>query len=186
MPGPSSQTAIVVFGAAVVGDQPHAPVGRRVADRVVEQVGEHLLQPLRVAGGLEADRVDLDPQPHLAVAEHALARRAVEQLVHAEALGGDRQRPRLEPREVEQLLDEAAEALRLRERGLDRVRVLDAVGEVLQHRLQRADRRAQLVRDVGDEIAAHPLDVARSAAIALKARASSPTSSRDVAVTRRS
>ena len=64
MPGPSSPTAIVVVGAAVVGDQPHAAVGRRVADRVVEQVGQHLLEALGVAGRLEPDRVDLDPQPH--------------------------------------------------------------------------------------------------------------------------
>ena len=81
--------------------------------------------------------------------------------MHREALGRQRDRPGLQPREVEQLLDEPPEPLGLGECDLDRLRVggRDAVGEVLEHRPQRADRRPQLVRDVGDEVAAHPLDV---------------------------
>ena len=36
---------------------------------------------------------------------------------------------------------------------------LDAVDEVLQSRLQSADRRSQLVRCVRDEIAPHPIEL---------------------------
>ena len=75
--------------------------------------------------------------------------------------GPQRQRAALQPRQVEQLLDEPAEPLGLAQRRAQRGGIgrLDAVDEVLQQRLQRADRRAQLVRDVGDEVAAHAVDV---------------------------
>ena len=55
---------------------------------------------------------------------------------------------RLEPGEVEQLRHQPPEAVDLGEHRLQRRRVgrLDAVDDVLQHRVQRADRRAQLVR----------------------------------------
>ena len=71
-------------GGRGVGAQPHAALGRRVADRVVEQVGDHLVQPLGVAGGLQVAGLDAHLQPHRPVAEHALARGLLEQPAHAE------------------------------------------------------------------------------------------------------
>ena len=109
-------------------------------------------------------------------------------VAHAERRRPQRQRAALQPRQVEQLRDEPAEPLGLGQRGPQRGRIgrLDAVDEVLQQRLQRAERRPQLVRDVGDELAPHAVDVGRARpAIALNARASSPTSSWEVARTRR-
>ena len=66
-------------------------------------------------------------------------------------------RARLEPGEVEELLHQAAEPLDLRQHRAERLGVGlgDAVDQVLEHGLQRGDRRAQLVRHVGDEVAAH-------------------------------
>ena len=63
---------------------------------------------------------------------------------------------RLEARQVQQVRHQPAEPFRLRERGLHRrrVRLRDAVDDVLELGLQRRDRGAQLVRDVGDELAA--------------------------------
>ena len=50
--------------------------------------------------------------------------------------------------------------LALVERGAQghRVRLGDAVGEVLEHGVERGERRAQLVADVGDQVAALPVD----------------------------
>jgi hypothetical protein len=61
----------------------------------------------------------------------------------------------LEAREVQQLGHEPAEAARLREHRAQRLGIglADPVDDVLEHRLQRPERRAQLVRDVGDQVA---------------------------------
>ena len=65
----------------------------------------------------------------------------------------------LEPGEVEQLLHQPTEPFDLRQHRAQRLGVggLDAVDQVLEDRLQRGDRCAQLVADVGDEIAAHAI-----------------------------
>ena len=70
----------------------------------------------------------------------------------------ERQVAGLEARQLEQLVDEAPEPLRLREHDLERLRLglLDAVQQVLQVRAERRDRRLQLVRDVRDERAPQP------------------------------
>ena len=92
----------------------------------------------------------------------------------------------LEPRQVEQLLHETAEPLDLSEHRAQRLGIgrLDAVDEVLEHGLERGDRRAQLVTDVGDEVPAHAIGLGQLAAIWLNERASVPISSCDVTVTR--
>ena len=84
------------------------------------------------------------------------------------------------------MLHEPAETLHLREHRRERLGVglLHAVDDVLEHGLQRGDRRAQLVAHVGDEIAAEPVGLGKLAAIWLNARASVPTSSCEVTVMR--
>ena len=160
MPGPSSQTAIVVVGPPLYATQPHAAVGRRVADRVVEQVGEHLLEALGVAGRLERR----SGRPRSAAAPRA--RRARTPAPRARAARARRSaRARAAARPTRAARGRAAArrgargAASARASSRARASVLDAVGEVLEHRLERADRRAQLVRDVGDEVAPLPLDV---------------------------
>ena len=71
-------------------------------------------------------------------------------------LAEERHLARLQPGEVEQLLDQPAEPLGLRQHHLQRlgVRLLDAVEEVLEVRADRGDRRLQLVGDVRDQVAA--------------------------------
>ncbi len=96
--------------------------------RVLEQVGEHLTQPVRVA-------VDGQIVRYL---DRELAR-GVDQRGHREPASPQSGGAALEPREVEQLVDEVAQAPRLDEQ-LARIGRRDAVGGVLEHRLQRADR----------------------------------------------
>jgi hypothetical protein len=73
----------------------------------------------------------------------------------------ERHGARLQSGQVQQLRHQATQTFDLREHRPDRVRIggLHAVGDVLELGLQRADRRAQLVRDVGDEVLAVPLDL---------------------------
>ena len=160
--------ALVVDGdphrAAVrrVRAEPDAAVVGRVAHRVVEQVGHDLVHALRIAVRGQVARLHGDPQPHRpVVAQRALLQRALEQRPHRERHGRERLGARLHAREVEQLRDEPPEPLRLRQSDAQGPRVgrLDAVGEVLQQGLEGADRRAQLVGDVGDEVAALAVDV---------------------------
>ena len=77
-----------------------------------------------------------------------------------------RRRRGLQRRQREQVVDEALHALGLRRHQADVVarargvelQVLDGLEKAREHR----ERRAQLVRDVGDEVAAHRLDARRA------------------------
>jgi len=105
-----------------------------------------------------------------------LARGIVEHVAQRERSDVKRLLARLQAREIEQLRHQAPEPSCLREHRCDRlgVRFADAVGDVLEHRLERSDRRAQLVGDVRDEVAAqaiglgelggHPVEGARQLA----------------------
>ena len=86
-----------------------------------------------------------------------LAQREVEHRLDLELLAVERQRARLEAGEIEELLHEAAEPFDLRQHRRERLGVglVHTVDDVLEHGLQRGDRRAQLVAHVGDEVAAH-------------------------------
>jgi hypothetical protein len=114
--------------------------------------------------------------------------RLLDQLLQRHALQRPADVARLQPRELEQIVDQALSAsmwVRMRSQvgapGL-------AVDDVVLHRVgeqpQRGDRRAQVVRDGRDEAAAGCLGliarrllVRRRSIIALAARASSPSSS---------
>ena len=115
-------------------------------------VGEHRRQVARqVVGELTpgSGRRDLDLGEHLRDERGEL-----------DALALERHVARLEPRQVQELVDEPPEPLGLHEHHLQRLGIglLDAVEQVLQVRPQRRDRRLQLVRDVRDQLAAQPLE----------------------------
>ena len=117
MPGPSSSDldgdAVVACG--VRAPRP-VPPRRRVAHRVLEQVGDDLVHPLGIAVGGEIGRVDRRPTTAISGACSCCSRTAcVEQRLDPELGALERHRARLEAREVEQLLDQPAEALDLRE-----------------------------------------------------------------------
>ena len=163
---------------AVVGDaEPHALVDRLPADRdlaammavlhrVVREVEEGLTQAggvrdhpnRRVAGGPahEPDLASLGNRP-----DPFEQRR--HDVLRIEHLQREVRRARLDGGQVEQLVDELGEviglALDLRGEVAHRGGVVDrARRECLGKQLDRGQRRAQLVPDVGDEVAAHALD----------------------------
>ena len=144
--------AVVAAGAHLDG-----AAARGVAHRVLEQVGDDLVHALGVAVGGEVAGLDVHRDRDGGLVQLLLAHRVLEQRLDAELGALERHRARLEPGQVEELLHEPAEPLDLGEHRAERLGIGlgDAVDEVLEHRLQRGDRRAQLVRHVGDEVAAH-------------------------------
>ena len=75
----------------------------------------------------------------------------------------------LQPGQLDDLLHEPGEPVALGEHParepLDRLRVVARVGDRLGQQLDRADRRLELVADVGDEVAAYGLDPALAGAV---------------------
>jgi hypothetical protein len=84
----------------------------------------------------------------------------LQEVGHADGLDGQRRHSRVDAGEVEQVVDQTAEPFGLVECRLQAgwVRFGNAVGEVLEHGTERGQRRPQLVRDVGDEVAALTID----------------------------
>src|SRR5690606_12495368 len=139
-----------------------APGRRRETDGVVDQVVENGVQLDLVAEqravGLE---VQLEGAPLGASRE--LADDALEEPRDVdEFLSGARLR-RLEPRELDQILEDLRHPVRLATHLLDRDRELLRQLVVLPERVEIAanhgQRRAQLVRCIRDEIAAHRLEL---------------------------
>ena len=137
------------------GEHGHPAVPAAVTDGVVHQVGEHLAQPGLVGPrhqpGGDPDQDGRDAvggghlPGHVPDQRGEVDRRRVELAVAALGTG-----------QVEQVLHERAQPLRLRE-GLRQggaVSGPDTVQEVLQLCAQRRDRGAQLVGDVGQQGAA--------------------------------
>ena len=129
---------------------------------VVEQVVEHLVEPLpvgperREASAHIVDHLDRPFRPG-----HAdLGDDLVDQLPEGDRLELEGDVAGLEAGQVEQLVHEAGQALALREhhRQHPGVRLLDPVQQVLEMGLQRRDRRLQLVRDVAHELPPACLD----------------------------
>ena len=185
MPGPSSPTSIVVSARRCRRRSHTRPVGRRVADRVVEQVREHLVQPLGVAGGLEVDRARRSIRSRTVAARRARTRAPPARAARA------RRSARRSSGSVADSSRERSSSCstsrpsrsRLGERGrIDR----DRVGSTPSTRFSSSACSAPIgVRSSCETLATRSRRIrstsARSAAIALNARASSPTSSRDVA-----
>ena len=90
---------------------------------------------------------------------HELAR----ELGQVERLARDRQSARVEPRQVEEVRREPGQARNLLAHLPDELvaRALVEIGivEQLQESAEREERRPQLVRGVGDELAAGPVEV---------------------------
>ena len=147
------------------GTHRDGPAGRAVPRGVVEQVGDHLVQPGPVARATTEVRVASTSQRRRRPTRPAspaswrtvssrngpTASRARRRAARCPASTRDRSSRSVTSRPSRSVWASAA----ARRRG---VAAGDAVDEVLQHRPQRGDRRAQLVRDVGDQLAALPVD----------------------------
>ena len=140
-------------------------LGGRVARRVVHHVDQQLAQPGRVAGDHEVvGDVHRDvggPAGGAHLGDDVLDERAQR---HVLAVQVDH--ARLEAGELEQVLDQPTQALRLLERAAEVLGVggHHTVGEVLEQGGHRRERRTQLVGDRGDEVAplaVHPREVLR-------------------------
>ena len=153
----------MIGGPAACGPgdaQPHAAVLGEL-EGVGEQVLEHLLQALGVGDDAAAElRIELDVEREMAplglVAERA--RHRVEQVGEVDLLGIDRDGSRLDLGQIEDVADEVHE---VGAGAVDGARELDllvgqvAVGvlaELLAQNEDAVERRAQLVRHVGQEL----------------------------------
>ena len=143
---------------AAVRAPPDGPVGGAVPPGVVEQVGEQLVQPGPVGERRPGPGVDLETYrtgcPASPASAHGVAQERPQPTVGRSGVIPASTRDR-----SSRSATRPAEPLGLGERGPQRGRVGrgHAVDEVLQHRPQRGDRRAQLVGDVGDQLAPLPV-----------------------------
>jgi hypothetical protein len=148
--------------AAGAGGRGHGDLARRraVPDGVGEQVGQHLVDAVRIAGH-EQLAVDLGHDADLRVDRGDLGRGVGHDLADLELLPVDPDGAGLELSQLQQLVDQPTQPLGALEHGRDGLAVqhLDAVGQVLKPGPQRRDRRAQLVADVGQQLAPLTLDL---------------------------
>ena len=161
MPGPSSATSISTWSPSRRPMTRDRPAGGAVPGGVVEQVGQDLVQPrpvgadqafVRDGAGQVVDlaagrgRLDLGLGDHL-VEEVLDVGTSSRSSGTTPASRRDRSSSSVTSRPSRSVWARAVRSVA--GSGSD-----DAVDDVLQHRLQRGDRRAQLVRDVGDQLAA--------------------------------
>ena len=142
------------------GPDPNDAALRAVPGRIVEQVGQQLVQPRPV--GIDDESRWLDPY----VERHrAHPRQCLRDCVAHQ--GRDRHRAAvqldhsgIDPREVEQVADQVAQSLGLVEGDPNRrgVRLGHPVVEVLQHGNECGQRRPQLVGNARDEVASLAVD----------------------------
>ena len=134
--------------------------GRRVLDGVVEQVREHLTQPLAVAADERERPVDVRADPHLVLTALGSGRRLLDELADVDVRERVAEAARLDPRRVEDVGDELGEPLRLvLDQPEERLALLGReLAPALVQRPRRADDRGhrapQLVRDERDEVRA--------------------------------
>jgi hypothetical protein len=143
-------------GARLLGADPHHATGRAVPRRVVEQVGDQLVQSRRVGRGRQRRRCHAYVVAHLTAADPRLGDRAFQQVYDGDLGGRQLRLPGVHAGEVEQVGGEGADPLCLVERRSQGrgVRLGDPVDEVLQHGAQGGQRGAQLVAHVRDQLAA--------------------------------
>ena len=159
-PGPWSETSSSQRSSVALGADGDGAAGRTVPRCVVEQVGDELVEPGGIALDGEIGRIDADVVRHVAAGDAGLADRGVEQPSYVDPLAGQRCLAGVDPGEVEQVADQTGHPLALVERGAEghRVGLGDAVGEVLEEGVEGGERGAQLVADVGDQLAALAVD----------------------------
>ena len=147
------------------GGQPQRRPARRVADGVRGEVLQRLLEPIAIAPHVLRAGLDRRAQRDARGLARALmtCRHAVEELCDRDAL--DRQRPAapLEPREIQQVADDAFQPRRLVADDGEVARPRRLVERELRHRerlevpAHRRHRRRQLVRHVGEQLPPHPI-----------------------------
>src|SRR5581483_6386179 len=133
------------------------PVGGRVPERVRQQVVEHALDLVR--GAEHGPDAVLDPRLQLDAPRERLrleaAQARVDERGERRLAELQRQCARVDPCELEQIVDERAQGVDLAAHRRDVVaRLHESVLDGLEHRLQRRERRPQVVARPGDELAA--------------------------------
>ena len=138
---------------------------RRVLDRVVDEIGQHLAGALGVARHLRQHSGNRHGDRRVVAHPEACSRgHRPHELLGIEGLGDDPEGAAVELAGEQDLLHQVGEPLRL---GADHVeQVLPGLGRQLvlpleqRHcgAVQRGERRAQLVRDRGDELSAELLE----------------------------
>ena len=175
---------VVVDGAS---DHPHLTLGRAVPHRVVDQVGDELGEPGRVGDHDQVGRVGLVAHQHRPPIDEGLRHGRPEQLTDPHLGEGQRCGSGVDAGQVEQVADQGAEPL-----GSGSGRRAGRRRRAARRR-RRGSRAGPAGRSSGVRSSCETVAtswrrcwsaVARSAAIALNARASVPTSSDEVAVTR--
>ena len=150
---------------------------RRVARRVLEQIGEHLLDQARVDSH---ERQVVRQVDHHHVRGEAIAQAAQHRagdLVQRAPVALELHRAGLEPRHLQHLGDELGHLARLLEdalretRALLRRQPLAALGERGGRPGDHRERRAQIVRDRGKQRAAHALGLGLDRELGLRAGA---------------
>ena len=147
IPLPRSVTRTVTRPALAPAGDPHRRPGRRELDRVLDQVGEHPLELRRV--GAHERQVGRQRELDRVVAAGVGGRRG-DDVVQVAPVGLRRHRAGLDPRQVEQVVDQLGQSRAL---GLDHLDQLGALGLGDADRERRArgrdrgQRRAQVVRD---------------------------------------
>ena len=146
--------------AAAYGGHEHRAARGTVPRGVVEEVGHELAQPRGVGADHEVGRLDTDLVDHGAPQQACLGDGVLEQRQHRDGGRVEGRLAGVDPREVEQVLDETAGPLGLVEGGPEGGGVVgpDAVDDVLEHRAEPGQRGAQLVADVGDELTTLAVD----------------------------
>ena len=146
--GPASSTAI--SSASTVPETQHAGCAVRVVVGVVEEIREDPVDAAMIEScGLRCGRVDDDRDLGVSVSpQHVLDERG-----GIRRFQGECRRARVESRDLEQVEDEAFEAIRLPAKDLERGPgvVVDAALEHVDRGSDRGQRRAQLVTDVRRE-----------------------------------
>ena len=121
------------------GSDRHRCARRAVPGRVVQQVGDQLAQAGGVALDGEVGRAYVYDVADVATADPGLGHGGLQQRPDLDGLAGERRLAGVDPREVEQIGDQARHPLSLVQGGAERfgVGIGDAVGQVLQQCAQR-------------------------------------------------
>ncbi len=138
------------------GRQVDLSPSRAVPHGVVDEVGDELGQPGAVGVDDEVGRLDGVAHPHGAPVDRGLGHGVPQEGGDLDVTDAQGRCTGVDAGEVEQVGDEGTEPLGLLERPAQGrvVRAHDAVDEVLEEGALCGERRPQLVRDGGDELAA--------------------------------
>ena len=148
-----------------MGGEADDAAGRRVAHGVCRQVLKRLLEPVAIAGDRFGPRLDrrFDRDARRAARRLVPGADAIEQLRDADRLDREGPAAALEARELQQIANQPLEPLRFVADDRQVARACRLVERQLRHRQRlevsphRRHRRRQLVRHVGEQLAARPV-----------------------------